>query len=107
MWPAVGYISTFFGEKGIPGIDIAGPLGTPIYAADAGVVTLAGWNGGYGYCVIIDHGNGWETVYGHFSSYYPQAGQNVRRGQAIARWARPATRPARTCTSRCTTTACW
>ncbi len=84
MWPTSGYISTFFGG-GHAGIDIAGPLGTPIYAADAGVVTFSGWNGGYGNCVIIDHGNGFETVYGHFSSYYPQAGQNVRRGQAIGK----------------------
>jgi murein DD-endopeptidase MepM/ murein hydrolase activator NlpD len=83
VWPAVGYISSFFG--GHTGIDIAGPLGTPVYAADAGVVVLAGWNGGYGYCVIIDHGNGWQTLYGHFSAYYAQSGQNVRRGQAIGK----------------------
>ena len=85
MWPTQGYISTFFGDGGHAGIDIAGPLGTPIYAADAGVVIFAGWNGGYGNCVIIDHGNGYQTVYGHFSSFYPQAGQNVRRGQAIGK----------------------
>jgi murein DD-endopeptidase MepM/ murein hydrolase activator NlpD len=85
MWPTQGYISTFFGDSGHAGIDIAGPLGTPIYAADAGVVTFSGWNGGYGNCVIIDHGNGYVTLYSHFSSYYPQAGQNVRRGQAIGK----------------------
>jgi murein DD-endopeptidase MepM/ murein hydrolase activator NlpD len=85
IWPAVGYISTFFGEGGHAGIDIAGPYGSPIYAADAGIVVFAGWNGGYGQSVIIDHGNGWQTLYGHFSSYYPQTGQNVRRGQAIGK----------------------
>jgi murein DD-endopeptidase MepM/ murein hydrolase activator NlpD len=83
-WPTTGYISTFFGPTH-GGIDIAGPLGTPIYAADAGVVVFAGWNGGYGNCVIIDHGNGVETVYGHFYVFYPQVGMNVRRGQAIGK----------------------
>jgi len=85
MWPTAGWISTDFGENGHAGIDIAGPLGTPIYAADAGVVIFAGWNGGYGNSVIIDHGNGYQTIYGHFMAYYPQAGQNVRRGQAIGK----------------------
>jgi murein DD-endopeptidase MepM/ murein hydrolase activator NlpD len=85
MWPTQGYITTFFGENGHAGIDIAGPLGTPIYAADAGVIVFAGWNGGYGNCIIIDHGNDYQTVYGHLTTYYPQVGQNVRRGQAIGK----------------------
>jgi murein DD-endopeptidase MepM/ murein hydrolase activator NlpD len=83
-WPTTGYVSSFY----LPGhlaIDIAGPLGTPIYAADAGVVTFAGWSGGYGNCIMIDHGNGFQTLYAHFSAFYPQTGMNVRRGQAIGK----------------------
>src|SRR5262249_39773970 len=49
------------------GVDLAKPEGAPYYAAHAGVVKLASWNGGYGNCVIIDHGNGIETIYGHAS----------------------------------------
>ena len=88
MWPAQGYISTFFGENGHRGIDIATrgtTPGAPIYASDAGVVVLSGWNGGFGNCVIVDHGNGYQTLYGHLSALYPQQGQNVRRGQAIGK----------------------
>ena len=85
MWPTQGYITSFFGDGGHGGIDIAGPLGTPVYASDAGVVVFAGWYGNYGNAVIIDHGSGYQTVYGHFMTYYPQVGQNVRRGQAIGK----------------------
>lgn len=68
------------------GVDIACPLGTPIYASDNGVVTKAqsGWNGGYGTMVTIDHGNGKETLYGHLSAFYVQVGEEVEKGQSIA-----------------------
>jgi murein DD-endopeptidase MepM/ murein hydrolase activator NlpD len=66
------------------GVDMSAPYGTPIYAAHAGVVTVAGYEGGYGYAVFIDHGKGVETVYGHASRLLVAAGQRVQAGQAIA-----------------------
>jgi len=69
-----------------PGIDLAGPVGTPIYATADGVVLRAGWNsGGYGNLVELDHGRGIATRYGHMSAVMVQAGQRVTRGQQIGR----------------------
>ncbi len=65
------------------GVDMAAPEGTPYYAAHAGVVTVAGLEGGYGYCIRIDHGNGIETVYGHSSALFVTFGQRVEAGQKI------------------------
>jgi murein DD-endopeptidase MepM/ murein hydrolase activator NlpD len=68
-----------------PGIDIAAHMGDPIYAADNGVVVYAGWNTwGYGYLVVIDHGNGWQTWYAHNSAIYVGCGQNVFQGSVIS-----------------------
>jgi len=68
-----------------PGIDIAAKLGDPIYAADNGIVIYAGWNNwGYGYLVVIDHGNGWQTWYAHNSDIYVDCGQNVYQGAVIS-----------------------
>ncbi len=67
------------------GLDLAGPTGSPILAADGGTVTLARWNGGYGYCVIIDHGNGYQTLYGHCSKLLVSVGQKVAQGEQIAK----------------------
>ena len=68
-----------------PGIDLAGPYGTPIYATADGTVGRAEWNnGGYGNLVEIDHGHGIQTRYGHLSRYIVSAGQHVTRGQLIA-----------------------
>ena len=66
------------------GMDLGAPSGTAILAAAPGKVTLASWNGGYGNCVIIDHGNGLSTLYGHNSSLHVSYGQKVSRGQTIA-----------------------
>ena len=66
------------------GIDLSAPTGTAIRAADGGTVTLAGWYYGYGYTVIIDHGNGMTTLYGHCSALYVSAGEKVYQGQNIA-----------------------
>ncbi len=66
------------------GIDIGEKKGAPIYAAGTGKVIQAGWNGGYGNCVIIDHGNGFKSVYGHLSAYYVKEGEWVTKGQKIA-----------------------
>jgi murein DD-endopeptidase MepM/ murein hydrolase activator NlpD len=69
-----------------PGIDLAAPLGTPIYATADGVVLRAGWNsGGYGNLVEIDHGRGIATRYGHMSAILVGAGDHVQRGQQIGR----------------------
>ncbi|MBQ8434684.1 MAG: peptidoglycan DD-metalloendopeptidase family protein [Oscillospiraceae bacterium] len=87
IWPVNGgYISDpFLSDRNHKGLDIAAPAGTDIYAADGGTVLEAGWNdGGYGYCVVIDHGNGYTTLYAHASEVYVSAGQSVSRGELIA-----------------------
>lgn len=65
------------------GIDIPGPVGTPIYATADGIVGRSQWVGGYGNLVEINHGNGIETRYGHMSKLMVQPNQRVRRGQVI------------------------
>ncbi len=65
------------------GVDIGAPSGTPIYAAGAGVVICASWRGGYGNCVMIDHGNNRVTLYGHMSSIGVREGQTVSSRQFI------------------------
>lgn len=67
------------------GVDLAGPYGTAIHAAHDGVVVKAGWGGGYGYMVDIDHGNGVITRYGHNSALTVSVGQHIRAGQQIAK----------------------
>ena len=89
IWPTQGYVSSpyglrFGGTEFHPGIDIAAEMGTPIVAAADGVVTAAGWNGGYGNMVDIDHGDGIVTRYGHASALAVSVGQQVRRGETIA-----------------------
>jgi len=66
------------------GIDVGAPTGTRLYAAADGYVRFAGWSGGYGNTVIIDHGNGYSTLYAHNSRNRVTAGQFVRRGEHIA-----------------------
>ncbi|WP_414574600.1 murein hydrolase activator EnvC family protein [Anabaena sp. CCY 9402-a] len=66
------------------GLDFAASYGSTIRAADSGMVIFAGWYGGYGKTVIIDHGRGITTLYGHSSELYVTEGQTVQRGQAIA-----------------------
>ncbi|GGK08338.1 hypothetical protein GCM10010123_42860 [Pilimelia anulata] len=67
------------------GMDFAAGMGTPIHAAKAGVVKKASWYGGYGNAVIIDHGNGVQTLYGHASKLNVKEGQRVSAGQVIAK----------------------
>lgn len=83
IWPVTGYISQAYG-KGHTGLDIAGSTGSTIVAADGGTITYAGWEGGYGRFVIINHGNGLQTRYAHCSSILVKVGQKVDQGQAIA-----------------------
>ncbi len=87
VWPVNGgYVSDpFMSDRNHKGLDIAAPSGTDIYAADGGTVIEAGWNdGGYGYCVVIDHGNGYTTLYAHASEVYASVGQIVSKGDLIA-----------------------
>jgi len=82
-----GYdISTPFGNANAldKGVDLAAAEGTPFYAAHGGTVTLARWNGAYGYTVIIDAGNGVQLVYGHASQLFVHEGQKVNSGDLLA-----------------------
>jgi|GEM_PF-565868 len=67
------------------GVDWSSPTGSAIWASDGGVVTFADWKGSYGYCVIIDHGNGYQTLYAHCSTLLVQKGQKVAQGENIAK----------------------
>lgn len=88
-WPLdLGRISSWFGWRGRrdfhEGVDIAAPPGTPVRAADAGTVVLAGWYGAYGRTVLIDHGGGRRvTLYGHLARISVREGQRVAKGQVI------------------------
>lgn len=87
-WPVRGPISSTFGMRWgrmHEGVDIAISQGTPIRAAADGEVTFSGWGGGYGYLVIVDHGRGIETRYGHNSRVLVNVGDHVMRGQVVAR----------------------
>jgi len=87
VWPVSGPITSGFGPRWgrmHEGIDIAGASGTPIAAAKGGTVIVAGWSGGYGNLVVIDHGGGISTAYGHNSSLSVSVGQTVSQGQVIA-----------------------
>ncbi len=86
IWPTTErWISGYDYNPGVhPAIDIAGSLGNPVWAADNGVVVYAGWsNYGYGNLVVIDHGNGWQTLYAHLNNIYVGCGQSVNQGEAI------------------------
>lgn len=84
MWPtAATYVSQGF-HWGHRALDIAASVGVPVYASDSGCVSYAGWsNVGYGYMVMLNHGNGFQSLYGHLSQYYVDPGQCVNRGQVI------------------------
>ncbi|MGB9780569.1 M23 family metallopeptidase [Caldanaerobacter sp.] len=93
-YPVYGTITSPFGMRKNPfgsgyefhpGIDISVPIGTPVKAAGKGVVVYAGWLAGYGKAVIIDHGYGIQSVYGHNSQILVKVGQTVERGDVIAK----------------------
>lgn len=78
-------VSAYYGDgRGHKGIDLAANKGTSIYAVSSGTVTYAGYDGDYGYSVIIDHGNGLKTRYAHASSLCVSKGQTVSQGEVIA-----------------------
>jgi murein DD-endopeptidase MepM/ murein hydrolase activator NlpD len=84
--PAAGAIVSGFGPRGgalHAGVDFGAPMGAPIYACWAGRVVSAGWQGGYGNAVVIDHGGGKATLYAHQSRIAVSAGQNVNAGSVI------------------------
>lgn len=92
-WPVSGEITSPYGYRVHPiwgttiyhsGIDIGVDEGTPVHAADSGVIVWSGWMGGYGYAVVIDHGNGLSTLYGHNSELAVDEGQSVYKGQVVA-----------------------
>lgn len=92
-WPVNGVITSDFGWRNHPifgrqilhsGVDIGVDEGTPVHAADGGVVVYSGWMDGYGYAVVVDHGNGMSTLYGHNSDLAVSEGQTVSKGSVIA-----------------------
>ncbi len=93
LTPAPGPITSPFGYRVHPifgtmrfhtGVDIGANYGHPVLASDSGVVIDSGWMGGYGNCIIIDHGGGYSTLYAHCSELYVSYGQSVAKGQQIA-----------------------
>jgi murein DD-endopeptidase MepM/ murein hydrolase activator NlpD len=87
IWPVSGPITSPFGLRWgtlHPGIDIGVPSGTPVHAAAAGKVVWCGWMSGYGNLVMIDHGGGFATAYGHNTSVAVSCGQDVAQGQVVA-----------------------
>ncbi len=88
MWPAPehwlsGY--DYSPETNHNGIDIAGDMGDPIWAVDDGVVVYAGWSySGYGNLVVIDHGNGWQSLYAHLETIFVSCGESVYQGATVA-----------------------
>ena len=93
IWPISGPITSEFGWRTHPitgdqrfhsGLDIGGDYGIPVHAAQAGTVTYAGWISGYGNTVIIDHGGGVTTLYGHNQSLAVGEGQSVAQGEGIS-----------------------
>ena len=93
LWPVEGESTDSFGYRGNPfggggaefhpGKDIAAPRGTPVFAPADGRVVEAGWKNGYGQTVVLDHGNGMTTRYGHLSKIEVAAGQELRRGEQL------------------------
>lgn len=85
-WPTVGHHITQYFSWRHPGVDIGNKIGTPIYAADAGIVEVAqsGWNGGYGNMIVINHGGGKKTRYAHASKLFVKVGDEVDKGENIA-----------------------
>jgi murein DD-endopeptidase MepM/ murein hydrolase activator NlpD len=94
LWPVEGRLMSSFGGRTDPfsgegaihtGVDLEAPMGTAVRAAADGIIVHADWEGGYGRLIIIDHGNGVQTYYGHLSTFGVVPGQEVRRGDVIAR----------------------
>lgn len=92
VWPVNGRLMGGYGLRNDPfsgegamhtGVDISAPQGAPVHAAADGIVLHASWNGGYGRCVIIDHGHGYQTWYAHLSRTDVIEGQEIRQGEIL------------------------
>ena len=92
LWPVNGRLMGGYGVRSDPfsgegamhtGVDISAPQGAPVHATADGIVLHAGWNGGYGRCVIIDHGNNYQTWYAHLSRMDVIEGQEIRQGEVL------------------------
>jgi murein DD-endopeptidase MepM/ murein hydrolase activator NlpD len=85
VWPATQHhLSGNDYWSGHLGVDVAGLTGDPVFAADSGVIVYAGWiTGGYGLMAMVDHGNGYQTLYAHLNDLAVHCGQVVRKGQVI------------------------
>ena len=93
LWPTRGWVTSDFGVRLDPysaermmhrGLDIATPYGQPVYAPSDGVVVFVGTEGGYGKVLVVDHGYGVKTRYGHLSEVFVKLGENVKRGARVA-----------------------
>jgi murein DD-endopeptidase MepM/ murein hydrolase activator NlpD len=93
LWPVIGLVRSSFGGRSDPfsgegafhtGIDLQVPTGSAVHVTADGVVETVGWSGNYGKLVVVDHGNGLQTYYGHLSHFLVVPGQEVRRGEVIA-----------------------
>ncbi|HOW27561.1 MAG TPA: M23 family metallopeptidase [Elusimicrobiota bacterium] len=93
IWPSPGYLTSHFGPRLSPingledwhkGVDVAVPPGTPIRATADGIVQFGGWAGGYGKLVVVNHGFGYATRYGHNRQVLVKRGDKIKRGQIIA-----------------------
>jgi murein DD-endopeptidase MepM/ murein hydrolase activator NlpD len=83
QWPVLGSITQgyWYGHRAI---DVGAPTGSAVMATDGGFISFAGWTDvGYGYLIVVDHGNGFATYYGHLSNIYVTEGQAVERGQVM------------------------
>jgi murein DD-endopeptidase MepM/ murein hydrolase activator NlpD len=92
LWPVEGRLMSPFGGRTDPlsgegaihtGVDLSVPQGTPVHVAADGIVVHADWRNGYGRLVIVDHGNGLQTYYGHLSRFEVVTGQEIRRGDIL------------------------
>ncbi len=92
IWPVKGWITSGFGKRASPlsgepgyhyGVDIANEVGSPIRVTADGIVTYAGWESGYGRVVVVEHGYGYSTRYGHNSRIEVKVGQAVKRGDVV------------------------
>ena len=94
IWPVRGWVTSGFGRRRDPftggrrmhnGMDIVAPYGSGLLATADGKVAFAGWKSGWGRCIEIDHGNGLRTFFAHCRSVHVKVGNNVKRGQMVAR----------------------